>query len=134
MAERKLLNDDGIDMSEETRLELTLSFFTNEEKQTLQVPAKDTRAKIVGGYGVQQLQQSLTRFYPSTFKLFRQTNCKDPVALRVIEINCLFSAEKKKGSSTSTVPRKEAHVADKQASNQTRTTTRKEWRSRQDDL
>ena len=48
VAERKLLNEDGIDMSEETWLELTLSFITNEEKQTLQVPARDRRAEMDG--------------------------------------------------------------------------------------
>jgi hypothetical protein len=51
VAERKLLNEDGIDMSEETWLELTLAFITNEEKKTLQVPARDRRAEMDGGYG-----------------------------------------------------------------------------------
>jgi hypothetical protein len=111
VAERRLLNEDGIDMSEETWLELTLAFITNEEKQTLQVPARNRRAEIVGGYGVQQLQQSLTRFDPSTFKLFRQANCKDPVALRVIEIDPLFNEEKKKAPSAPAGQKKEAHVA-----------------------
>ncbi len=111
LVERRLLNDDGIDMSEETCFELILAFITNEEKQTLQIPARDRRAEIGGAYGMQQLQQALTRFDPSTFKLFRQTNCRDPVALRVIEIDRLFSAEKKKPSSTSAGPKKEAHVA-----------------------
>jgi hypothetical protein len=41
LAERRLLNDDGIEMSEDTWLELLLAFITNEEKQTLQVPARD---------------------------------------------------------------------------------------------
>ncbi len=40
IAERRLLNDDGIEMSEDTWLELLLAFVTNEEKQTLQVPAR----------------------------------------------------------------------------------------------
>ncbi len=76
VAERKLLNEDGIDMSEDTWVELTLSFVTNEEKQTLQVPARDRRPEIEGGYGVAQLQRSLAQFDPSTFKPFRQTNCR----------------------------------------------------------
>ncbi len=104
VAERKLLNEDGIDMSEDTWLELTLSFVTNEEKQTLQVPARDRRPKIEGGYGVAQLQRSLAQFNSSTFKPFRQTNCRDPVALRVIEIHRLTLAEKKKPP-----PKKEVH-------------------------
>jgi hypothetical protein len=32
IAERRLLNDDGIEMSEDTWLELLLAFVTNEEK------------------------------------------------------------------------------------------------------
>jgi hypothetical protein len=96
VAERKLLNEDGIDMSEDTWLELTLSFITNEEKQTLQVPARDRRPEVAGGYGVPQLQRALAQFDPSTFKPFWQANCKDTVALRVIEIDRLCSAEKKK--------------------------------------
>jgi hypothetical protein len=104
VAERKLLNEDGIDMSEDTWLELTLSFITNEKKQTLQVPARDRRPDVAGGYGVAQLQQSLAQFDPSTFKPFRQANCRDPVALRVIDIDRLTLAEKKKPS-----PRKEIH-------------------------
>ncbi len=104
VAERRLLNEDGIDMSEETWLELTLAFITNEEKQTLQIPARDRRAEIEGGYGVPQLQQSLTRFDPNS-------NCKDPVALRVIEIDRLFNAEKKKAPFAPAGQKKEAHVA-----------------------
>jgi hypothetical protein len=96
MSERKLLNEDGIDMSEDTWLELTLAFVTNEEKQTLQVPARDRRAELEHGYGVPQLQQALAQFDPSTFKPFRQANCKDPVALRVIEIDRAMNADKKK--------------------------------------
>ncbi len=108
VSERKQLNEDGIDMSEDTWLELTLSFVTNEEKQTLQVPARDRRAEIENGYGVQQLQQSLAQYDPITFKPFRQANCKDPVALRVIEIDRLMHAEKKKAPA-SLPATKEAH-------------------------
>jgi hypothetical protein len=129
LAERRLLNDDGIDMSEETWLELTLAFITNEEKQTLQVPARDRRAEDGGAYGMQQLQQALTRFDPSTFKLFRQTNCRDPVALRVIEIDRLFSAEKKKPSSTSASPKKGGSRC-REATSQNRSIAHEEWRPR----
>ncbi len=113
-------------MSEETWLELTLSFITNEEKQTLQVPARDRRAEMVGGYGVQQLQQSLTRFDPSTFKLFRQANCRDPVALRVIEIDRLFSLEKKKTSSTPAGQKKEGGSRRREDSSQSCAVTHQE--------
>ena len=51
IAERRLLNEDGIDMSEDTWLELVLAFVTNEEKQTLQVPARDQRANFDEGAG-----------------------------------------------------------------------------------
>jgi hypothetical protein len=108
VSERKLLNEDGIDMSEDTWLELTLSFVTNEEKQTLQVPARERRAEVENGYGVQQLQQSLAQFDPITFKPFRQANCKDPVAIRVIEIDRLTHAEKKRAPQN-VPPKKEAH-------------------------
>jgi hypothetical protein len=45
VAERRLLQDDGIGMSEETWLELVLAKMTAEEKQTLRVPARDQRTE-----------------------------------------------------------------------------------------
>jgi hypothetical protein len=114
VAERKLLNEDGIDMSEDTWLELTLSFVTNEEKQTLQIPARDRRPEMAGGYGVPQLQRALAQFDPSTFKPFRQANCKDPVALRVIEIDRLCFTEKKKALAPHPA-KKEVFLAEKPA-------------------
>ncbi len=51
LAERRLLNDDGIDMSEDAWLELLLAFVTNEEKQILQVPTRDQRAAFNEGAG-----------------------------------------------------------------------------------
>ncbi len=96
IAERRLLNDDGIDMSEDTWLELLLAFVTNEEKQTLQVPAREQRASFEDGvgYGVLSLQRSLNRFDSSTFRKFQQSQCHDPVALRVMAMHRLVSAEK----------------------------------------
>ncbi len=96
IAERRLLNDDGIEMSEDTWLELVLAFITNEEKQTLQVPARDQRAAHDEGrgYGVLELQRSLSCFDPATFRKFQQGNCHDPVALRVIALHKLSLAEK----------------------------------------
>ena len=83
VAERKLLNEDGIDMSEDTWLEMVLAFVTNEEKQTLQVPARDQRAAFNGGagYDLPALQQALGIFDPNTFKRFQQSHCHDPVAV-----------------------------------------------------
>jgi hypothetical protein len=51
IAERRLLNDDGTKMSEETWLELLLAFVTNEEKQTLHIPAREQRAAVGEGAG-----------------------------------------------------------------------------------
>jgi hypothetical protein len=64
LAERRLLNDDGIEMSEETWLEIVLAFLTNEEKQTLQVPAREKRKEYDEnrGYTVLSLQDTLARF------------------------------------------------------------------------
>jgi hypothetical protein len=96
IAERRLLNEDGIDMSEDTWLELVLAFVTNEEKQTLQVPARDQRANFDegAGYTINLLQQSLGRFDPATFKKFQQSHCHDPVAVRVVSLHKLVSAER----------------------------------------
>jgi hypothetical protein len=97
IAERRLLNEDGIDMSEEdTWLELVLAFVTNEEKQTLQVPVRDQRATYDegAGYNIHVLQQSLGRFDPTTFKKFQQGHCHDPVAVRVIALCKLVAADK----------------------------------------
>jgi hypothetical protein len=85
IAERRLLNYDGIEMFEDTWLELLLAFVTNEEKQTLQVPVKEQRAAFAdgAGYDVLLLQRSLNRFDPSTFRKFQQSHCHDPVALQL---------------------------------------------------
>jgi hypothetical protein len=96
IAERRLLNDDGIDMSEDTWLELLLAFITNEEKKTLQVPARDQRAAFDNGagYDVLTLQRSLNRFDPTTFRKFQQAHCHDPVALRVLSLHKLVATDK----------------------------------------
>jgi hypothetical protein len=96
IAERRLLNDDGIDMSEDTWLELLLAFVTNEEKQTLQVPTREQRASFDdgAGYDVLSLQRSLNRLDPSTFRKFQQSHGHDPVALRVMSLHRLVAAEK----------------------------------------
>ena len=96
IAERRLLNDDGIEMSEDTWLELLLAFVTNEEKQTLQIPAREQRATFDNGagYDVMTLQRSLNRFDPATFRKFQQGHCHDPVAVRVLSLHRLVLAEK----------------------------------------
>ncbi len=83
-------------MSEDTWLELVLAFVTNEEKQTLQVPARDQRANFDegAGYNINVLQQTLGRYDPATFKMFQQGHCNDPVAVRVIALHRLVAAEK----------------------------------------
>jgi hypothetical protein len=98
IAQRRLLNDDGIEMSEDTWLELVLAFVTNEEKQTLLVPARDRRGEYEdggNGYGMVELQKrSLGRFDPSTFRKFQQSHCHDPVAVRVVSLHKLVTNEK----------------------------------------
>ncbi len=83
VAERRLLNEDGIEMREDTWLELILSFVTSEERQTLRVPARDQRVEFGehAGYGVDDLQRALAACDPNNFKRFRQNNCFDLVAL-----------------------------------------------------
>ncbi len=122
IAERRLLNEDGIDMSEDTWLELVLAFVTNEEKQTLQVPARDRRANHDdgAGYNMHVLQATLCRFDPATFKKFQQVHCHDPVATRVIALHRLVAAEKAatpKGKGKSEL---EAHASAKDPSPRSR--------------
>ncbi len=116
IAERRLLNDGGIEMSEDTWLELLLAFITNEEKQTLQVPARDRRATFVNGagYDVLTLQRSLNRFDPATFRKFQQTHCHDPVALRVLSLHRLVAAEKAAPAPKAKRAELESHAAAKQ--------------------
>jgi hypothetical protein len=78
-------------MGEDTWLELILSFVTSDERQTLRVPARDQRAEFGenAGYGVADLQRALAACDPNNFKRFRQNNCFDPVALRVIALDKL---------------------------------------------
>jgi hypothetical protein len=116
IAERRLLNDDGIDMSEDTWLELLLAFITNEEKQTLQVPARDQRAAFDNnaGYDVLTLQRLLNRFDPATFRKFQQGHCHDPVAAHVLSLHRLVAAEKAGASPKGKAkPELEAHAAGK---------------------
>ena len=89
VAERRLLNDDGIAMGEDTWLELILAFVTPEERQILRVPARDQRAELGEdeSYDVSTLQEALALCDPSNFKRFSQANCKDPVALRVVALD-----------------------------------------------
>ncbi len=96
LAERRLLNDDGIEISEDTWLELVLAFVSNEEKQTLQIPARDQRQAFNDGegYNILALQRSLDRFDPNTFRKFQQSHCHDPVAVRVLALHRLVAAEK----------------------------------------
>ncbi len=80
-------------MSEETWLELVLAFVTSEERQTLRVPARDQRARHGDheGYNVAQLQEALAVCDSENFKRFRQANCSDPVAVRVMTIDRLVA-------------------------------------------
>jgi hypothetical protein len=99
VAERRPLGEDGIEMSEETWLELVLAFVTSEERHTLRVPARDQRARNGEheGYDVAQLQQALSLCDPENFfKRFRETNCTDPVAMRVIALERLTSGAAEK--------------------------------------
>ena len=112
VAERRLLAEDGIEMSEETWLELVLAFVTSEERQTLRVPARDQRARGGDheGYDVATLQEALALCDSENFKRFRQSNCTDPVAVRVVTIDRLTSGavdKSKKG------PKLEAHSQEK---------------------
>jgi hypothetical protein len=96
---------------------LLLAFVTNEEKQTLQIPAREHRSAFNDGeeYDVLALQQSLNRFDPNTFKkLFQQSHCHDPVAVRVLLLHRLVAAEKA-GPKGKTKPELELHAATKQA-------------------
>ena len=74
MAERRLLNDDGIAMGEDTWLELILAFVTPEERQILRVPARDQRAELGEdeSYDVSTLQEALALCDPNNFKRFSQ--------------------------------------------------------------
>jgi hypothetical protein len=98
VAERRLLQEDGIEMSEDTWLELVLAFVTSEERQTLRVPARDQRARNGEheGYDVAQLQEALAVCDSDNFKRFRQTNCTDPVAARVLSLDRLLAGSKEK--------------------------------------
>ncbi len=83
-------------MSEDTWLELVLAFVSNDEKQTLQIPARDQRQAFNDGegYDILALQRSLDRFDPNTFRKFQQSHCHNPVAVRVLALHRLVAAEK----------------------------------------
>jgi hypothetical protein len=106
-------------MSEETWLKLVLAFVTSEERQTLRVPARDQQARggDHGGYDIAQLQEALALLYDSeNFKRFRQSNCSDPVATRVMAIDRLVAgaAGKKVAKlETHSLEKPEAHALNK---------------------
>jgi hypothetical protein len=62
----------------------------------LQVPARDQRTAFAegAGYDVLELQRSLGRFDPATFRKFQQGHCHDPVALRVVSLHKLVVGDK----------------------------------------
>ena len=88
---------------------------TNEEKQTLQIPARDQRAAFNegAGYDLPALQHSLGIFDPNTFKRFQQSHCHDPVAVRVLSLHRLVAAEKGPTNPRRGKAELEAHAADK---------------------
>jgi hypothetical protein len=111
VAERRLLNDDGIEMGEDTWLELVLAFVTSDERQTLRVPARDqcTEYGDAAGYDLAALQVALAACDPNNFKKFHQANCPDPVALRVVALDKLSTSSDK----TKKNGRLEVHIAQK---------------------
>jgi hypothetical protein len=111
VAEQRLLNDDGIEMGEDTWLELVLAFVTADERQTPRVPARDqcTEYGDAAGYDVATLQAALATCDPNNFKKFHQANCLDPVALRVVALDKLSTA----GNKAKKTGRLEVHVAQK---------------------
>jgi hypothetical protein len=76
VAERRLLNEDGIEMGEDTWLELILAFVTADEKQILRVPARDQRMNLAADaeYTVATIQAALALCDPNNFKKFHQAN------------------------------------------------------------
>jgi hypothetical protein len=60
-------------------------------RQTLRVPARNQRAEFAdnAGYGIVDLQRALAACDPNNFKRFRQNNCFDPLALRVVTLDKL---------------------------------------------
>ncbi len=72
---------------------------TVEERQTLRVPARDQCAEFGedAGYNVTSLQTALALYLcdPNNFKRFRQANCLDPVAMRVIALDKFASPGEK---------------------------------------
>ncbi len=108
---RRRATDDGIEMGEDTWLELVLAFVTADEKQTLRVPARDQRAEngVAAGYDVAALQLALAACDPNNFKKFHQANCLDPVAIRVLALDKLAAA----GDKAKKGVRLEVHAAQK---------------------
>jgi hypothetical protein len=74
IAERRLLHDEGIEMSENTWLELLLAFVTNEEKQTLQVPAREQRAAFDNGAGYDFLALQRSAVKPLRSRNFQEVS------------------------------------------------------------
>ena len=93
MSEREWLTADGVRMDSATWLAFTLAFITNEERQVLGVPSEAKRKDQ--GYSLEDLKAALDKKDPATFRYFRQVVCRDPVALRVVDIHKL-SVEKEK--------------------------------------
>ena len=87
-SERSLLEVDNIAMPEETWLSFTTAFLNNEERIALSVPAdKDLAAHNQGnGYTMTDLEAALSTADADTFKMFRTSSIRDPVAKRLLRI------------------------------------------------
>jgi hypothetical protein len=70
---------------------------TAEEKQTLRVLARDQREENgdEAGYNTASLQAALALCDSEIFRWFRQTNCSDPVAMRIIALHKLTASDDK---------------------------------------
>ena len=87
-SERSLLEIDEIQMPERTWLSFTTAFLNNEERIALNVPAdKDLAAHNHGaGYTMTDLEAALATADADTFKTFRTSSIRDPVAKRLLRI------------------------------------------------
>jgi hypothetical protein len=81
------------------------------------------------------LKRSLNRFDPATFRKFQQSHCHDPVAVRVVSLHRLVTAEKTSAPQKARPrPELESHASEKGASSPSKAKTNDKFDKRQEEF
>ena len=96
-AERALLEADRVRLPERTWLDYTLHFVSPDERDKLDVPADKDMAAFDNnnGYTMTALETAVNASDPLSFKPFRPSQCRDPLAKRITLLHSALESHAK---------------------------------------